>query len=203
MIAPDVEHATEAGCPSAFLVYVDPDTVDGRRLRRVVNVKQTANGWDDAGAPLESMVSDAPPSNWTEAAALVRRFLAVFVQPHMPPQAMHPAVLCTVQSLYDGLDAGVRLAEVAAPVRLSEGRLSHLLSQQLGLGLRPYVLWLRLQRAAEQVGRGASMSAAAIAAGFPDGAHMTRTFRRMFGAAPFDIPGAAGWTLPPGSKGGS
>jgi len=50
--------------------------------------------------------------------------------------------------------------------------------------LRPYLAWLRLQRAAGDIVRGEPLSSAAAAAGFSDAAHMSRTFRRMLGMPP-------------------
>jgi len=52
---------------------------------------------------------------------------------------------------------------------------------------RPYILWLRLQRAAGDMTDGASVTSAAHRAGFSDSAHLTRTFRRMLGATPSDL----------------
>lgn len=44
-------------------------------------------------------------------------------------------------------------------------------------------LWLRLQRAVELFAAGTPLTEAAHAAGFADSAHLSRTFRRMFGIA--------------------
>ena len=81
----------------------------------------------------------------------------------------------------------VSLAAVAASVGLSPSRLLHLFTSSVGVPLRPYVLWLRLQCGARELGRGSSVADAAYAAGFSDAAHFTRTFRRMIGATPRQI----------------
>lgn len=52
------------------------------------------------------------------------------------------------------------------------------------MALRPYILWRRFLRVWELAMTGASLSAAAHAAGFADSAHLTRTSRRMFGFPP-------------------
>lgn len=44
--------------------------------------------------------------------------------------------------------------------------------------------WLRLQHALAAVQAGASLTAAAHAAGFADSAHLTRSCRAMFGITP-------------------
>lgn len=75
-------------------------------------------------------------------------------------------------------------AEVAAHVGLSESRFGHLFSEQLGLPLRQYLLWLRLRHAARLWAQGRSLSEMALGAGFYDHAHFTRTLRRMTDYAP-------------------
>ena len=73
------------------------------------------------------------------------------------------------------------LARIAA---LSPSRFMHAFTESVGVPLRPYLLWLRLQRAAAELTGGASVTDAAHRAGFSDSAHLTRTFRRMLGATP-------------------
>ena len=81
----------------------------------------------------------------------------------------------------------VSLDAVAASVRLSPSRFLHLFTTSVGVPLRPYVLWLRLQCGASELARGKSVADAAHGAGFSDAAHFTRTFRRMIGATPRQV----------------
>jgi AraC-like DNA-binding protein len=81
----------------------------------------------------------------------------------------------------------VSLDAVAASVRLSPSRFLHLFTTSVGVPLRPYVLWLRLQCGASELARGKSVVDAAYTAGFSDAAHFTRTFRRMLGATPRQV----------------
>jgi AraC-like DNA-binding protein len=60
----------------------------------------------------------------------------------------------------------------------------HLFFEQMGISCLRYVLWLRLLDAIEAASCGASATEAAQEAGFSDAAHLTRTFRRMFGIPP-------------------
>jgi len=84
-------------------------------------------------------------------------------------------------------EAAVSLDAVAASVGLSPSRFMHLFTRSVGVPLRPYVLWLRLQCGARELALGKSVADAAHAAGFSDAAHFTRTFRRMLGATPRQI----------------
>ncbi len=66
-------------------------------------------------------------------------------------------------------------------VYLSEGRLTHLFKEQVGIPIRHYLLWLRLMEALNLALEGKAITTAAHDAGFADSAHLSRVFRRMFG----------------------
>jgi AraC-like DNA-binding protein len=76
------------------------------------------------------------------------------------------------------------LSELAAQVHLSESRFIHLFTEHVGIPPRRYLLWVRLMDAIEAALRGETLTRAAHDAGFADSAHLSRTFRRMFGRAP-------------------
>jgi AraC-like DNA-binding protein len=60
----------------------------------------------------------------------------------------------------------------------------HVFTESVGIPLRPYLAWLRVQRSACAMLAGASVTEAAHVAGFADAAHMTRTFKRRLGFPP-------------------
>jgi AraC-like DNA-binding protein len=72
---------------------------------------------------------------------------------------------------------------LAASVGLSASRLASLFRAEMGLALRPFVLWSRLERAVDRLAAGRTATEAAHEAGFSDAAHLARTFRRMFGTS--------------------
>lgn len=76
------------------------------------------------------------------------------------------------------------IADVALQVGLSESRLMHLFSQQLGLSMRQYILWLRIRYAIKLWMEGKTLIEIALESGFSDQAHFTRTLRRMVDFAP-------------------
>lgn len=76
------------------------------------------------------------------------------------------------------------IADVALQVGLSESRLMHLFSQQLGLSMRQYILWLRIRHAIKLWIEGKTLIEIAVESGFSDQAHFTRTLRRMVDFAP-------------------
>lgn len=198
VIAPDQAHAFGAFAQSVRLLYIDPDGMDGRRLRRAIGEPNTIEEWAEGAAPLAKLRNCANPQTWEDAAAFAGAVVDALAGPMVRPEVMHPALLRAMRILRDRepLDV-VRLSDLAQASGLSGSRLSHLFSEQAGVPLRPYVLWLRLQRAAEAMGHGATLTEAAFHAGFADGAHLTRVFRRMFGLRPSEVANCVEWVLPP------
>lgn len=74
--------------------------------------------------------------------------------------------------------------ELASALKLSASRLRHLLREELGVPIARLRWWLQMRRAAAVIARGGNLTGAAHDAGFSDSAHLSRTFRRMFGFAP-------------------
>jgi AraC-like DNA-binding protein len=79
------------------------------------------------------------------------------------------------------------LVHLSGVAGLSPSRFAHVFRESMGVPLRPYLRWLRLQRAARELVLGRSITQAAHVAGFADAAHLTRTFRRTLGATPRDL----------------
>lgn len=91
----------------------------------------------------------------------------------------------TLRLLPDRIQEGsVRLRDISQDVGLSESRLAHLFSAQVGLAFRPYVRSLRVTRAIELAAQGHSLTEAAYEAGFADSAHLTRSCHVTIGIAP-------------------
>ena len=100
------------------------------------------------------------------------------------------------------LNDGEASADVARRVGLSVSRLRHLFTDQVGLPIRTYLLWIRLLRAVEAIAGGRSITDAAHDSGFADSAHLWRTFRRMFGMSPSSfVPGSRFVQAPGGLRG--
>jgi AraC-like DNA-binding protein len=76
---------------------------------------------------------------------------------------------------------------LAERAHLSPSRFQVLFREATGLPVRNYLLWRRLLEAAERLQRGEAVTAAAHAAGFADAAHLSRSFRRIIGAAPSSL----------------
>jgi AraC-like DNA-binding protein len=183
--APDVAHALDGSGVEIFLVFIDPESDVGASLRAAIGecpLRALDAAERDAimraGADPRAIMR-ADGSAWTAHVAAV---LGGAREAPATARPVHPRVRRLVRLLRElPPEADMSLPALAAEVGLSPGRLMHAFTESIGIPLRPYLVWLRLQRAAAAIVGGLPLSEAAVAAGFTDAAHMSRTFRRMFG----------------------
>ena len=182
--APDVLHSVDATGREVLLVFLDPESDAGAALRAV-----QPGPWrliDDgeraqlvAGADPRAIMREGGVE-WSRRAATV-----LGAQASAPRAQIHPRVRSLIRHLRAAPpEADTSLATLAAAVRLSPGRLMHVFTESIGVPLRPYLQWLKLQRAAAVISAGLPLGVAAHVAGFADSAHMSRTFRRTLGVPP-------------------
>lgn len=107
--------------------------------------------------------------------------------PAMGPRPYDPRISQVLAILKAAMPDAPTAQELGEQVELSEGRLIHLFSEQVGVPLRRYVLWLRIRHIVFCLAIGKNLTDAAHEAGFADSAHLTRVFRSMFGLAPSQI----------------
>lgn len=183
--APDVLHSIDATAREVLLVFLDPESDAGAALRavqtgpwRLVDDRERAQ-LVAAGADARAIMREGG-IEWSRRAAAV-----LGARTSAPRARVHPRVRSLIRHLRAASPgADTSLATLAAAVRLSPGRLMHVFTESIGVPLRPYLQWLKLQRAAAAISAGLPLGVAAQVAGFADSAHMSRTFRRTLGVPP-------------------
>jgi AraC-like DNA-binding protein len=194
--APNAPHAIDGTGCDVYLVFIDPVSDVGLRLVasmpskasvRVLEAEERDALFARVGDPLgDGASSPGALMAWGEAAA------AALAEVDPNARTMHPRVRRLLRHLRDAPPHGdTSLPALASIAGLSEGRLVHAFRESMGIPLRPYLLWLKVQRATVAIAMGAPLARAAAQAGFSDAAHMARTFRRMFGMAPSAMREAA------------
>ncbi len=76
------------------------------------------------------------------------------------------------------------VSKILSETNLSESRIRHLFKEHTGISIKKYLLWEKMKNAINHLLGGTSITEAAHFAGFSDSAHMTRTFKEMFGLNP-------------------
>ncbi len=176
VIPPDAPHRIAAPSADVTIVYLDAQSATGRRLRAA-----TTGGGVDSWAR-EATGGSAPLE-------LVHGLDAT-----TPPAPRHRAVTRALRLLEASHDLP-KVSALAASVGISPRRLRQVFVEDIGLPPRAYLRWCRVRRAAEAIARGANLTRAAHEAGFVDGAHLNRVFRRFFGIAPSELLGAVRWRM--------
>jgi AraC family transcriptional regulator len=183
-VAPDALHAFNARGLFAH-VYIEPECRAGRAAANALFAGDeplasvTAIPLGDLAAEMTAAFKRKDDRDLTHLGRRVIERLAGGASA-AEPDARVREILVWVQSR---LDYPISLADAAELAGLSKARVRHLFVEQTGLPFRTYLLWLRLMRGLEAFASGASLTDAALGAGFADSAHFSRTFRRMFGTA--------------------
>ena len=182
LVRPDAEHEVDARGTTVLIGFVDSESELGAALSERIEggisciSKAQVARWR---AALARMPTQARVERWVRTELLHRR----------RPVRIHPGVRLVLAHVREklGISDDFSLKTLAGISGLSQSRFMHVFTESTGIPLRPYVLWLRLQRACCDLMGGASVTAAAHSAGFSDAAHLTRTFRRMLGMTPTDL----------------
>lgn len=154
----------------------------------------------DLPARLKATFED-PLHSDDDLRGLGRRLITQLADETARAEALDPRIVKLLAWVAMRLDEAVTLRDAAIFIGLSPGRARHLFVQHTGLPFRTYLLWLRLMRAVEIYAGRASLTDAAHGAGFSDSAHLSRTFRRMFGISADSLrvsqplPRSARWSV--------
>lgn len=103
-----------------------------------------------------------------------------------PAQAPDPRIQQVLDHISGLGEKKISTLSLAALVNLSESRFAHLFKAHTGVPVRRYLLWHRLMHALHIAGSTFDLTRAAHQAGFADSAHLSRTFKQMFGSTPSD-----------------
>ena len=184
LVRPDAAHEIDATGTQLLLAFVDVESVLGAALLQKI------------GSEIE-VVQDSTLSIWRRRLGDPETLTAERVEPWVRNQLLterqepklHPAVRRVLRIMRD--EIAIRhdfpLERMAGIAGLSPSRFMHVFTKSVGVPLRPYILWLRLQIACGEVMGGASIASAAQRAGFSDSAHLNRTLRRMMGMTPGEM----------------
>lgn len=182
LVRPDAEHEVDAGSTAVLIGFIDAESEIGTALSDRI-------GGNLARVPSHEIARWRAVLGRAPSKASAERWLTQYLLRRKRAVRMHPRVRRVLAYLKrpHALLGDTSLKTLAAVGGLSRSRFMHVFTESVGVPVRPYVLWLRLQRAACDLVNGASVTSAAHAAGFSDAAHLTRTFRRMLGTTPTDI----------------
>ena len=163
LVRPDAPHEIDAGGAEILFAFVEPESDLGAALLEKVSSpidvidEATVKAWRDDLGEVSTLTSERVEP-WIRAHLLCGR---------RTPK-IHPNARRALQALRNELATTRKfpLKELARVAGLSPSRFMHVFTESVGVPLRPYILWLRLQRACSELMKGATVSDAAFCAGF-------------------------------------
>jgi AraC-like DNA-binding protein len=185
IVRPNAEHSFNGNDVTGVMLFVEPESVEGRwlcaSLREDITLVPEARL--DACLP-ELRTFYENPLETMDAGSVIRHCVRALSAGAPPSRRLDPRVTRVLTRIRESDDLRVSLESAADLACLSPSRFAHLFKQQVGLPFRRYMLWRKVTRAMVAVGREGTIAAAAHAADFADAAHLTRTFYQMFGIPP-------------------
>jgi len=111
-------------------------------------------------------------------------FAGFGLQPKVPGDARITRV---VQEVERRPDAFGRIHEAAKLACLSPSRFRARFDAEVGLPFRRYRLWRRMALVMRAIAKGGNLTSAALEAGFSSSAHLSSSFKRMFGLSASEV----------------
>jgi len=181
LVPPDVKHEIDARGAGVVIAFLDAENDLAPTFLEQFGSEITRISGGVA-ARWREMLTSGPPLDSQRVEFWVRTELLK----DRRPRRMHAGIRRVLRYLReDNLDRReTSLRTLAGIAGLSPSRFMHVFTETVGIPLRPYLLWLRVQRAACALTSGSAVTAAAHLAGFSDGPHLARTLRRTLGMTP-------------------
>lgn len=182
LVAPNVVQEVDVRDTEVVVLIIDPESDAYGRLAHLIGPHRPVHRIPDRTAErLAGTVRQMVRAGALDAPALSETCLGAVGGAPRPRLRFDPRVERALAILKGSIPDVPLLGDVAGAVGLSDSRLTRLFNASLGLSLRRYVQWLRLRHVVFCMARGDNITTAAHEAGFADLAHLSRTFRSMFG----------------------
>ena len=187
MINSDVPHACQSADATVLVISIDATSVRGKRLKQQLSNRKFVLLNEIFSIEEIDRFSESyweytqEPSVQFNPLTLIQ----MLCKGENDPISFEGRSLAAIEFINQNISKTIQVIEIAQHVDLSESRLRHLFSEQIGIPITSYILWTRIKVALrEMLTPGVTLADAAHRANFSDHAHFTRTFKRMFGVSP-------------------
>lgn len=183
LIPPDVLHKIDDCNDTQAVIYLEPESIMGQRLKKFYQNKKIKKLNFNVVKPFikDLQCFSEKIHDCHEAGLLLRAILEALSGKDLPFNELDDRIREVIGICQTACDKKISTKVLAQRVGLSEGRLIHLFKDQVGVPIRRYLLWARLSDALMHLSKGGSFTEAAHKAGFSDSAHLSRTYRSMYG----------------------
>ncbi|WCL50149.1 helix-turn-helix transcriptional regulator [Leptospira sp. GIMC2001] len=131
---------------------------------------------------LESVLNQGTDCNQIEI--IFHKILQLLGSEKRRNKIIDPRIKKSMDFIKSNLLEPMTVRKLSDAIGLSETRFMHIFKQEIGIPVRRYVLWQRINAAIKSLQSGGNLTEAAYAAGFSDQSHMSRTVKDMLGVQP-------------------
>ena len=190
IIDSDQSHQCSAERSRIIFISIDPETSLAQRLKEKYfkNISLEIPVIERVQSLIDGIkICLNEPENISKLKSVILRFLDQITFSESSNATIDDRIQKAISIIKNSLNKKITLKFLSENVFLSQSRLVHLFKEQTGIPVRKYILWSRLNLAAQKIINEKNFTTAAIEAGFSDLAHFSRTFTRMFGMSPSTI----------------
>ncbi|MFC2176442.1 helix-turn-helix domain-containing protein [Bacteroidota bacterium] len=188
LVTPNHFHECDAANVPILTIAIDPESTIGEQV-----LSNQLNGTSVLAYPSEllgqlnadELAACLNEEDWASARQMIEQIFKC--SSPVDPIKKDDRIQRIMAFIEANIDSEITTQSLMDVAHLSESRLLHLFKKHVGLPIRNYLLWYRLQVALKHVISGQSLTTAAYEAGFSDQAHMTRTCVKMLGIPPSTI----------------
>jgi AraC-like DNA-binding protein len=183
-------HQIQSEASQLILVFIEPDSTLYRSLLKHFNEREihqsnealTDNTMSEINTCLDNLEDES------DIFSIINIILS------MKDESIQEVLLkkdSRIEKVVNMLSSAPReygnINELAKEVNISSSRLRHLFKEQVGISIKRYRLWCKLKLATYLIATGTDLTEASLESGFSDSAHLSKTYREMFGITPTQL----------------
>ena len=190
IINSDVPHKFSSKNGTCLLILINPaHSLAGKYLRNILNSKPYK---EFDSTQTEEIISDLyryrqKNMGYNCAINHVSGLLKI-ISGELPENCFYDSrIEKAITLIHKTYKENFTLSFLASEIGLSKSRIRHLFKEQTGITISKYILNIRLIEAIKIIINGYTKTYAAHESGFSDSAHLSRTFKRIYGLTLSDI----------------
>ncbi|MCB1308754.1 MAG: helix-turn-helix transcriptional regulator [Leptospiraceae bacterium] len=181
----NVAHALHAGAADMLVLQFDPDSVTARHSERRESIHPFNTTHLRCFEKLRVLFDEK--TDCLLAWSLFDEVLHELQYAETAAPELNAHILQVIKILKTNSSEIIPLEDLCQSTGISGDRLMRLFKEAMGIPIRRYHLWIRLRQVAYLLKEGMNLTRAAHEAGFSDSAHLSRTFKSMFGVPPSEF----------------